>query len=231
MQAVKKYLSEEVTIGVHVNIAAYAPFHLVAQFLYHFLVFGILWDEPIGEMLALPPNIKWLVSNIGCVIELAIISFMFAKIFIEIGQTSTHDTQFLHRSTNAVLSALPIVQHVATLVPHERYFQKFPQASHEAQVCYAFTLQFIKDKLNLPVSSLPLLEAARQTNDAINILNMPDSIPCNWNTIHELLGGRKVKIPSQNILWNIFFSVLKDKCEWLKIYSKFILLFLFLFSI
>jgi hypothetical protein len=289
MQAVKECLNDEVTIGVHVNIAAYAPFHLISQFLYHFLVFGILWDVTTGEMLALPPNIKWLVSI--CLFNYLShkVFFYIYKIFIEIGQASPHDIQFLHRSTNAVLSALPIVQLVATLVPHERYFQKFPQASHEAQVCYAFTLQFIKDKdkLNSPLSpNLPQqqplpqpqqqppqpqqqpqpqqsklgkssdvsisvrksldasmqanfrkiqeeksLEAARQLNDAINILNIPNSIPCNWNLIHKLLDGSKVNIPSQNILWSIFFSVMRDRCEWLKTYSKCILLFIYFVSV
>ena len=58
-------MKDDITIGIHVNISAFAPFYQVSQFLYYFVVFGIIWDETTGEMLALPPNIRWMVSNLN----------------------------------------------------------------------------------------------------------------------------------------------------------------------
>lgn len=64
LEAVRTNLNDNIIIGVHVNISAYAPFQQINQFLYHFLCFGILWDVVSGEMLSISRNIKWLVSKL-----------------------------------------------------------------------------------------------------------------------------------------------------------------------
>eukprot|EP00026_Physarum_polycephalum_P000006 Phypoly_transcript_00006.p1 GENE.Phypoly_transcript_00006~~Phypoly_transcript_00006.p1 ORF type:complete len:4090 (+),score=503.30 Phypoly_transcript_00006:465-12734(+) len=204
IQDVQSFTTDEITVGVHFNISAFAPFRFVSTFLYYFTVFGILWDEATGEMLALPPNIKWL-------------------IFVELGQTSPSDTQFAHRSsTSLVLHELPITKSIATLVPLESYSQQFPEASYEAQVCYGFICKFNTDiRVAPPVERRSvLLSVAQNMGDILNILTIPDKLKCNWSAIREVLRAKKVDIPSEFVCWSTFLSVLKSRCEWLKEYAQ-----------
>jgi hypothetical protein len=51
-----------VSVAVHFNISAYAPFYLINSFLYTFLVFGIIYNPETGKMECPSPNITWFVS-------------------------------------------------------------------------------------------------------------------------------------------------------------------------
>ena len=48
-----------VNLGIHFNVSAYAPYHIVSRFLHNFVVWGIFWDFDTGDMDSVLENSKW----------------------------------------------------------------------------------------------------------------------------------------------------------------------------
>jgi hypothetical protein len=66
IQKFRKVLEAQFTpriLGVHFNISAFAPFGIIAQFFYNFILFGVLWDEETGDMEYIPEDLHWHVSH------------------------------------------------------------------------------------------------------------------------------------------------------------------------
>lgn len=59
---IKQSQSQLTNLGVHFNISAYAPFDKIAQFFYHFVLFGLLWDQTTGDMEHIPFDLHWKIS-------------------------------------------------------------------------------------------------------------------------------------------------------------------------
>ncbi len=85
-------------IGVHFNLSAYSPFSLVAQFFYHLVLFGLLWDPFTGDMEHVTDDIVW-------------------HIFIELNYAPVADPLFAHVSTpEQVIRSLPILKLAAQFI-------------------------------------------------------------------------------------------------------------------
>lgn len=55
-------LIETRRVNLHVNISPYASFEVIHHFLYHFLVFGVFWNQENGSIELPPPTAHWYVS-------------------------------------------------------------------------------------------------------------------------------------------------------------------------
>jgi hypothetical protein len=82
-------------IGIHLNILPYIDFPLVHEFLYSWMLFGVIYDSNIGGMYQLPTDLNW-------------------HVLAEIGSAPTEDKEFgSYNSPAKVLTALPALNFAA----------------------------------------------------------------------------------------------------------------------
>eukprot|EP00029_Vermamoeba_vermiformis_P012995 TRINITY_DN7932_c0_g1_i1.p1 TRINITY_DN7932_c0_g1~~TRINITY_DN7932_c0_g1_i1.p1 ORF type:complete len:2355 (-),score=202.05 TRINITY_DN7932_c0_g1_i1:1135-8112(-) len=82
-------------IGIHLNILPYADFAHVREFLYSWILFGVIYDSKIGEMFHLPAGFSW-------------------HVLVEIGCAPIEDKEYEgYNSCAKVLTALPALTFIA----------------------------------------------------------------------------------------------------------------------
>ncbi len=82
-------------VGIHLNILPYIDFPLVHEFLYSWMLFGVIYDSNIGGMYQLPTDLNW-------------------HVLAEIGSAPAEDKEYgSYNSPAKVLTALPALNFVA----------------------------------------------------------------------------------------------------------------------
>lgn len=125
---------------------------------------------------------------------------------------------FSSRSTKElVLGALPIVKKLAQFIPQKNYSQQFPDINYEAQICYGFTRKFC-DKIAAPNVKMLPITPVQIYYEMINILTVPHDLAFDWIDFNTQMNSLHISLPTQNLHWNVFFSVLKSRFTWLQEY-------------
>ena len=86
---------EKIALGVHFNVSPYAPFSMLSQFLYNFVLWGFFWDTASGEMDYPLYSVDWF-------------------IFMELNCAPEKDANYRRVSTaEQIIDSLPVLHLVA----------------------------------------------------------------------------------------------------------------------
>ncbi|KAL6077130.1 Replication factor C small subunit [Balamuthia mandrillaris] len=190
------------TIGVHLNMSAYAPLAVVGRFLELFIFWGMLWDESTGDMEKIHAGDQW-------------------HIFVELAAAPDHDKHFVHASSlQKVLSQLPAVNHAAETffsMPQQPQREGSPTLDIDADVrlAHSFFASYYNGKFGRNVKVLTMYDnvlqayAAAEAGTAVREEDL--------NAIFDFLRTKYgIDLPALPLHQRSFLKLLADRCRWMK---------------
>lgn len=133
---------------------------------------------------------------------------------MELGQTRSEDTIVNNKSNDVEVShAVPLVKHAATL--STEFLQAPLVITPEVRLCLAFYDAFAANSFM----------GANGYKNVIKVQVDPakDKAALNKhveNMFKVVLSAKDIKVPPLKSYWNMFFSLLAERCRWLQYYSN-----------